>query len=81
MCNLYNLTTNQQVIRDLAQAMQDSFGNLEPDLDVRLAREGASKASLLWASGGGDQHGTAGKADEQKGCMGLANEMQKEITG
>ena len=34
MCNLYDLTTNQQAIRDLAQVMQDSLGNLEPDLDV-----------------------------------------------
>ena len=34
MCNLYNLTTNQQAIRDMARVMQDSLGNLEPDLDV-----------------------------------------------
>ena len=38
MCNLYNLTTNQQAIRDLARVMQDSLGNLEPDLDVYLDR-------------------------------------------
>lgn len=34
MCNLYDLTTNQQAIRALAQVMQDSLGTLEPDLDV-----------------------------------------------
>ena len=34
MCNLYNLTTNQQAIRDVARAMTDSLGNLKPSLDV-----------------------------------------------
>ena len=34
MCNLYNLTTNQQAIRDIAGATSDSLGNLEPSLDV-----------------------------------------------
>ncbi|SNR68195.1 hypothetical protein [Paracoccus sediminis] len=34
MCNLYNLSTNQQAIRDLARVMQDILGNLKPSLDV-----------------------------------------------
>lgn len=34
MCNLYNLTTNQQAIRDVIGVMSDSLGNLEPSLDV-----------------------------------------------
>lgn len=34
MCNLYNLTTNQQAIRDVVSVMKDGIGNLEPSLDV-----------------------------------------------
>ncbi|SMO97776.1 SOS response-associated peptidase [Paracoccus laeviglucosivorans] len=34
MCNLYNVTTNQQAMRDVVQGMQDSLGNLEPVLDI-----------------------------------------------
>ncbi|MDN5567654.1 MAG: SOS response-associated peptidase family protein [Paracoccus sp. (in: a-proteobacteria)] len=34
MCNLYNLTTNQQAIRDFVQVAHDDLGNLEPDLNV-----------------------------------------------
>ena len=57
MCNLYNLTTNQQAIRDMARVMQDSLGNLEPDLDVypdrpapvaRNTAEGPELARLTW---------------------------------
>ena len=57
MCNLYNLTTNQQAIRDMAQVMQDSLGNLEPDLDVypdrpapvvRNTAQGRELARLTW---------------------------------
>lgn len=57
MCNLYNLTTNQQAIRDLARVMQDSLGNLEPSLDVypdrpapvvRNTAEGRELARLTW---------------------------------
>jgi putative SOS response-associated peptidase YedK len=57
MCNLYNLTTNQQAIRDLARVMTDSLGNLEPSLDVypdRLApvvrntAEGRELVRLTW---------------------------------
>ena len=57
MCNLYNLTTNQQAIRDLAQVMQDTLGNLEPSLDVypdrpapavRNTPEGRELARLTW---------------------------------
>lgn len=34
MCNLYNITTNQQAIRDLVSITHDRIGNLEPSLDV-----------------------------------------------
>lgn len=34
MCNLYNVTTNQEAIRQFTKAMIDSTGNLQPSLDV-----------------------------------------------
>ncbi len=34
MCNLYNLTTNQQAIRDLVGVTTDRLGNLEPSLNI-----------------------------------------------
>jgi putative SOS response-associated peptidase YedK len=34
MCNLYNITTNQEAIRDLSNWDWSSVGNLEPSLDV-----------------------------------------------
>ncbi len=34
MCNLYNVTTNQEAIRDLSNWDWSSVGNLEPSLDV-----------------------------------------------
>jgi putative SOS response-associated peptidase YedK len=34
MCNLYNITTNQEAIRQFTGVMQDSVGNLEPSLDL-----------------------------------------------
>ena len=34
MCNLYNLTTNQQAIRDFIEITYDTLGNLEPDINV-----------------------------------------------
>lgn len=34
MCNLYNVRTNQEALREIARAMRDSLGNLEPSLDV-----------------------------------------------
>jgi len=57
MCNLYNLTTNQQAIRDVARVMQDSIGNLEPVLDlfpdrpapvVRNSGSGRELARFTW---------------------------------
>jgi putative SOS response-associated peptidase YedK len=57
MCNLYNLTTNQQAIRDVARVMEDSLGNLEPSLDiypdrpapvVRNTTQGRKLARLTW---------------------------------
>ena len=57
MCNLYSLTTNQQAIRDIAGAMRDSLGNLEPALDiypdrpapvVRNTPRGRELARLTW---------------------------------
>ncbi|WP_348632770.1 SOS response-associated peptidase family protein [Rhizobium sp. NXC24] len=40
MCNLYNVTTNQEAIRQFTRAMIDSIGNLEPSLDVYPDRMG-----------------------------------------
>ncbi len=34
MCNLYNLTTNQQAIRDFISITHDLIGNLEPSVDI-----------------------------------------------
>ncbi|KQS64604.1 hypothetical protein ASG39_11720 [Rhizobium sp. Leaf371] len=34
MCNLYNITTNQEAIRAFANAARDIIGNMEPSLDV-----------------------------------------------
>jgi putative SOS response-associated peptidase YedK len=34
MCNLYNVTTNQESIRQITKALIDSVGNLEPELDL-----------------------------------------------
>ena len=34
MCNLYNISTNQEAIRQFTRTMIDSVGNLEPSLDV-----------------------------------------------
>jgi putative SOS response-associated peptidase YedK len=34
MCNLYNIRTNQEALREIARAMKDGLGNLEPSLDV-----------------------------------------------
>jgi putative SOS response-associated peptidase YedK len=34
LCNLYNITTNQQAIRDFVTLTHDSLGNLEPSFDV-----------------------------------------------
>lgn len=45
MCNLYNLTTNHQAIRDFVSITHDLVGNLEPSIDVypdRLPDDGAN---------------------------------------
>lgn len=34
MCNLYNITTNQQGIRDFVSSTHDVLGNLEPSIDA-----------------------------------------------
>ena len=34
MCNLYNVTTDKEAIRQITRAMIDSIGNLEPELDL-----------------------------------------------
>ena len=56
MCNLYNVTTNQQAIRDWTRAM-DRVGNLEPSLDiypdqlapvVRNTAEGRELVRMRW---------------------------------
>ncbi|TIP03230.1 MAG: SOS response-associated peptidase [Mesorhizobium sp.] len=58
MCNLYNITTSQDAIREWTRAMRDIMGNLEPSLDVypnmpgavvRNAPDGQRElAKLLW---------------------------------
>ncbi|WP_236641542.1 SOS response-associated peptidase [Paracoccus aeridis] len=57
ICNLYNLTTNQQAIRDLVRITRDSIGNLEPSIDVypdrpapviRNTENGPELARLTW---------------------------------
>jgi hypothetical protein len=58
MCNLYNITTSQEAIRQWTKAMRDILGNLEPSLDVypnmpgavvRNAPDGQRElAKLLW---------------------------------
>ena len=40
VCNLYNVTTNQEAIRQFTRAMIDSIGNLEPTLDIYPDRFG-----------------------------------------
>jgi putative SOS response-associated peptidase YedK len=40
MCNLYNVTTNQQAIRDFISIMHFREGNLEPLLNVHPDRPG-----------------------------------------
>ncbi len=34
MCNLYNVTTSQEAIREMTRAMVDTLGNMEPSIDV-----------------------------------------------
>ncbi len=57
VCNLYNLTTNQQAIRDFVRITHDAAGNLEPDLDVypdraapviRQTEEGRVLLRMTW---------------------------------
>ncbi|BCG94188.1 SOS response-associated peptidase [Mesorhizobium sp. 131-2-1] len=58
MCNLYNVTTSQEAIRQWTGALRDILGNLEPSIDiypnrpgpiVRNARDGARElGNLLW---------------------------------
>ena len=58
MCNLYNVTTNQQGILDFARAMLATVGNLEPSFDVYpdypapLVRNRDGQRELLKARGG-----------------------------
>ena len=57
MCNLYNVTTNQQAIIDFVRALRDLTGNLEESLDiypdylapiVRNTQEGRELARVRW---------------------------------
>jgi putative SOS response-associated peptidase YedK len=58
MCNLYNITTSQEAIRQWTRALRDVIGNLEPSIDVypnqpgsvvRNAPDGTRElAKLLW---------------------------------
>lgn len=56
MCNLYNVTTNQEALRALTKAF-DRLGNLQPSLDVypdrpapvvRNTTDGREMAMLTW---------------------------------
>ncbi|MDX8504733.1 SOS response-associated peptidase [Mesorhizobium captivum] len=58
MCNLYNITTSQEAIRQWTRALRDISGNLEPSIDiypnqfapvVRNAADGSREiANLRW---------------------------------
>ncbi|ANT50946.1 SOS response-associated peptidase [Mesorhizobium amorphae] len=58
MCNLYNITTSQEAIRQWTRALRDIAGNLEPSIDiypnqfapvVRNAADGTRElANLRW---------------------------------
>jgi putative SOS response-associated peptidase YedK len=57
MCNLYNVTTTQEAIRQFTRAMRDVSGNLEPSLNVypdrptpivRNTPEGRELAMVRW---------------------------------
>lgn len=57
MCNLYNISTNQEAIRALTRAIADKLGNLQPSLDVypdrpapviRATAEGRELVNLTW---------------------------------
>ncbi|TGQ79452.1 SOS response-associated peptidase, partial [Mesorhizobium sp. M2D.F.Ca.ET.206.01.1.1] len=58
MCNLYNITTTQEAVRQWTRALRDISGNLEPSVDiypnqpgpvVRNTADGKRElARLLW---------------------------------
>lgn len=57
MCNLYNVRTNQEALREIARVMHDRLGNLEPSLDVfpdspapvvREGKDGREMVALTW---------------------------------
>ena len=57
MCNLYNISTNQEAMRALGKAVTDILGNLEPSIDVypdlpapviRNVPGGRELASMTW---------------------------------
>lgn len=59
MCNLYNITTSQEAVRQWTRTLRDILGNLEPSIDiypnrppgpvVRNASDGQRElANLLW---------------------------------
>lgn len=61
MCNLYNISTNQEAIRQITKALIDSVGNLEPELDlypnymapiVRNTPAGRELVKVQWAMPG-----------------------------
>ncbi len=73
MCNLYNVTTNQEAIRALFNGLDDKLGNLPPSLDVypdRLApvvRNGSAGGlelvNLTWGLPTPEDHITPGTPD------------------
>lgn len=73
MCNLYNLTTNQEAMRRLFRVDRDRFGNLEPSIDVypdrsapvlRLDADGGRElAPLVWGMPSPPAFVAAGRPD------------------
>jgi putative SOS response-associated peptidase YedK len=69
MCNLYNVTSNQQAILDFTRALTASVGNLKPSLDVypdyaapivRAAANGGRELVLArWGMPSPPRYGTA----------------------
>ena len=72
MCNLYNMTTNQDAIRDLVGTLNDNAGNLEPSIDfypdrlalvVRNSNGGHELTKLTWGMPTPIEHLKSGAPD------------------
>jgi putative SOS response-associated peptidase YedK len=73
MCNLYNITTNQQAIRAIIGMLSDNVGNLEPSIDafpdrpapvVRNTADGKRElTTLIWGMPTPNEHLKPGAPD------------------